>query len=152
MDANETPHVKKWLIEDSISALWVMFFFGHIGLVSMFRFTMVDGKFLITAEQLPIACFQLLNAFLAPLLSIMIFYVLNKRIQGIKTSSKISWGTLVLTILSNIYFTAYILTPLFLTVPDGIDLLAIYSEATMMVGLVNVAVLGPLTAIVYSAD
>ncbi|MBY5399454.1 hypothetical protein HFN01_32125 [Rhizobium leguminosarum] len=75
-----------------------------------------------------------------------------KRIQGVQASSKISWGTLVLTVLSNFYFTSYILTPFFLALPDGVDLLSIYAEATMMVGLANVAVLGPLTALVYSAD
>jgi len=153
MDANETLRWWNRLdLEDWISGLWIFFFCAHIGLVSMFRFQQVDGRFLITSPQLPIACFHVLTAFLAPLISIIVFYVLNNRIQGVKASRKIGWVTLVLTLLSNAFFTAYILTPYFTFVTQSDDLLGIYAEATMLVGLVNVAVLGPLTAIVYSAE
>ncbi len=151
MDANKKTIGSRWHLEDLISVLWIGFFCLHLGIVGLYRFQQVDGQFLITPPQLPIACFHVLNAFLAPLISIIVFYVLNNQISGIKASSKINWVTLALTLISNIFFTVYILMPHFTSVGTE-DLLGLYAEATMMIGLVNVAVLGPLTAIVYSAE
>lgn len=152
MDVSDQASESRWALEDLISVLWIAFFCLHIGIVGWYRFRRIDGEFLIAPPQLPIACFHVLNAFLAPLISIIVFYVLNNQISGVKASSKINWVTLVLTLISNIFFTAYVLMPIFTPVTETVDLLGLYAEATMMVGLVNVAVLGPLTAIVYSGE
>lgn len=152
MDASDQADKSLWALEDVISALWIAFFCLHIGIVGWYRFSRIDGEFLIAPPQLPIACFHVLNAFLAPLISIIVFYVLNNQIRGVKFSNKINWFTLSLTLISNIFFTAYVLMPIFTPAQETSDLLGLYAEATMMVGIVNVAVLGPLTAIVYSSE
>lgn len=152
MDAGNNQKDFKWSLEDLISMLWISFFCLHIGIVGIYRFLPISGDFLITSPQLPIAFFHILNAFLAPLISIIVFYVLNNAIKGVKASPKINWVTLALTLVSNTYFSLYVLTPVLTPTAANDGLLALYAEAAMMVGLVNVAVLGPLTAIVYSAE
>lgn len=138
--------------EDAISTTWLLFFCGHIAIVCVYRFTLIDGRYLLAPYELTSACFHVLNTFLAPLFSIVVFYVLENKIEGIKTSRKIAIITLALTLASNLLFTWYILSPLFTPVQEGDTLVQRYGEATMLVGMANVAILGPLSAIVFSGD
>jgi len=152
MDAPSAVKFRSISWEDAISSTWFIFFCGHIAIVVWYRFTLVGGHYLLAPYELTSACFHVLNTFLAPLISIVVFYVLETKIKGVKASWKISFITFVLTIASNVLFTVYILSPLFAPIAGGDNLVQRYSEATMLVGMANVAVLGPLSAIVFSGD
>lgn len=138
--------------EDMISGTWFFFFCVHIGIVVWYRFNLVGERYLLAPYELTSACFHVLNTFLAPMISIVVFYVLETKIEGIKKSSKIALVTFLLTCASNLLFTWYILSPLFTPVTEGDTLVQRYGEASMLVGMANVAILGPLTAIVFSGD
>ncbi|MBZ9994034.1 hypothetical protein [Mesorhizobium sp. BH1-1-4] len=152
MAAPKNFPLRQLTLEDYISGFWILFFCLHIGIVVLYRFNTVDGKYILLPYQLPIACFHVLNCFLSPLISIVVFYVLNTKIEGLHSSRKIVWFTFFLTLLSNLLFTYYVLSPYFYPVLEGDTLIQRYSEATTLVGMANVAVLGPLSAIVYSGN
>lgn len=139
-------------LEDAISTTWFSFFCLHIMLVVMYRFKLIDGHYLLMPFELTSACFHILNTFLSPLISIVVFYVLETKIEGVKRSKKIALVTLCLTLASNMLFTWYIISPFFVPVMSGDSLVQRYGEASMIVGMANVAILGPLSAIVFSGE
>ncbi|KQQ35546.1 hypothetical protein ASG19_17825 [Rhizobium sp. Leaf306] len=152
MDARRPYSWRLTSWEDAISSTWFFFFCAHIGIVVLYRFVTVGGRYLLAPYELTSACFHVLNTFLAPLISIVVFYVLETRIEGVKRSTKIAIVTFVLTLVSNLLFTLYVLSPFFAPVLEGDTLVQRYGEATMLVGMANVAILGPLSAIVFSGD